>query len=113
MSIKSNLPYPKDDYVQLLKDFYADINGADSFEPVKNWQADKWSATVHCSRGEVLEKAGFSRVHLVGGVIGENPGDINLFETIAYPLNPKNLWRQPALWAPQTGRSSSSTCCPI
>jgi len=27
MGIKNNLPYPKDDYVELLKDFYADING--------------------------------------------------------------------------------------
>ena len=89
MSIKSDLPYPKDAYVQLLKDFYADINGAESFEQVKNWQDDKWSATVNCSRGKVLEKAGFARVHLVGGVINESPADISLFETLAYPANPR------------------------
>ena len=89
MIIKSDLPYPKDDYVQLLKDFYADINGADSFDLVKEWQDDKWSATVNCSRGKVLEKAGFARVHLVGGVINESPADISLFETLAYPANPR------------------------
>ena len=89
MIIKSDLPYPKDDYVQLLKDFYADINGADSFNLVKEWQDDKWSATVNCSRGKVLEKAGFARVHLVGGVINESPADISLFETLAYPANPR------------------------
>jgi len=89
MIIKSDLPYPKDDYVQLLKDFYADINGAVSFDLVKEWQDDKWSATVNCSRGKVLEKAGFARVHLVGGVINESPADISLFETLAYPANPR------------------------
>jgi len=89
MSVKSDLPYPKDDYVKLLKDFYSDINGADSFDLVKEWQDDKWSATVNCSRGKVLEKAGFARVHLVGGVINESPADISLFETLAYPANPR------------------------
>ena len=56
MGIKTDLPYPKDEYVKLLKDFYADINGVDSFDQVKNWDSEKWSATVNCSRGEVLEK---------------------------------------------------------
>jgi coproporphyrinogen III oxidase len=89
MSVKSDLPYPKDAYVQLLKDFYSDINGADSFDQVKEWQDAKWSAMVNCSRGKVLEKAGFARIHLVGGVINESPADISLFETIAYPANPR------------------------
>jgi coproporphyrinogen III oxidase len=89
MSIKSHLPYPKEEYVEFLKDFYTDINGAESFEPVKEWHKDKWSASVNCSRGKVLEKAGFARVHVVGGTINENPGDISLFETLAYPVNPK------------------------
>ena len=89
MGIKTDLPYPKDEYVKLLKDFYADINGADSFDPVKDWQGDKWSATVHCSRGKVLEKAGFARVHMVGGIVNEHPADISLFETLAYPANPR------------------------
>lgn len=89
MGIKTDLPYPKDEYVKMLKDFYADINGADSFDQVKNWDSEKWSATVNCSRGKVLEKAGFARVHLLGGIVNENPADISLFETLAYPANPK------------------------
>ena len=89
MGIKTNLPYPKDDYVELLKDFYADINGKESFDQIKDWESEKWSATVHCSRGKVLEKAGFARVNLVGGIVNENLTDISLFETLAYPTNPK------------------------
>ncbi|MBW2220985.1 MAG: hypothetical protein JRF22_00475 [Deltaproteobacteria bacterium] len=63
MGIKTDLPYPKDEYVKLLKDFYAAINGKESFDQVKDWQGDKWSATVNCSRGKVREKASFARVH--------------------------------------------------
>ena len=89
MAITSDLPYPKDEYVELFKKFYGEINGPDSFDGVKEWTSEKWSATVHCSRGKVLEKAGFSRVHLVGGIINESPAEISLFETIAYPANPR------------------------
>lgn len=89
MAITSDLPYPKDDYTALFRNFYGDINGPDSFDPIKEWASEKWSATVNCSRGEVLEKAGFSRVHLVGGVLNESPGEISLFETLAYPANPR------------------------
>jgi coproporphyrinogen III oxidase len=89
MGITTDLPYPKDAYVTLLKDFYANINGKESFDQVKDWQSEKWSATVHCSRGKVLEKAGFARVTLVGGIVNENPTDISLFQTLAYPANPK------------------------
>jgi coproporphyrinogen III oxidase len=85
---KTNLPYPKDEYVELLKDFCGSINGMDCFDPVKEWNGDKWSATVHCSRGKVLEKAGFSRVHMVGGMVNESPADLSLFETLVYPANP-------------------------
>ena len=87
--VKTNLPFPKDEYVDLLKDFYAGINGKDSFDQVKEWHAEKWSATVHCSRGKILEKAGFSRMHLVGGMVNESPADLSLFETLVYPANPK------------------------
>ena len=34
MGIKTDLPYLKDDYLDLLKDFYADINGKESFDLV-------------------------------------------------------------------------------
>lgn len=89
MLIKTDFVYPKDDYVKLFKDFYADINGAASLEPVKQWQSDTWSYTVHCSRGRVLEKAGFALLHVAGGIIYKNPGSLKLFETLAYPTNPR------------------------
>jgi len=89
MNIKTNLPYPSDNYVELLTDVYADINGKNSFDQVKNWQSEKWSATVFCARGKVLEKGGFARVNLFGGLVNESPADISLFQTIAYPANPR------------------------
>jgi len=89
MGIETGLPFPKEEYAQLLKDFYADINGPGSFDPAKNWQSDKWSAAVECSRGKMLEKAGFSLLHLVGGTINEAPATIKLFETLMYPANPR------------------------
>ena len=89
MPIKTDFSYPKEDCVELFKGFYGDTNGVESFDPIKEWQKDKWSARVWCSRGTVLEKAGFSFLHMVGGTINENPGSIRLFETLAYPANPK------------------------
>ena len=89
MDIKTDLPYPKDAYVGLLRNFYAGVNGDNTFETVTKWQGEKWSATVNCSRGEVLEKAGFAQVHMVGGAIDENPADLSFVETLAYPTNPR------------------------
>ena len=89
MEIKTDLPYPKDAYIDLLRSFYAGVNGASTFEEVKEWNREKWSATVNCSRGEVLEKAGFAQLHMVGGVIDEKPADLSFLETLAYPTNPK------------------------
>ena len=88
MPVKTDLPYPKDDYVSMLKDFYSAINGPESFQPIAAWASDNWSAKVYCSRGRVLEKAGFSRLHIFGGTIEGSPASISLLETIAYPANP-------------------------
>ena len=87
MAVKGNLSYPKDGYAGLLRDFYSGINGADTFEEVKEWHSEKWSATVNCSRGDVVEKAGFAQMHMVGGVIDEKPADLGFLETLAYPKN--------------------------
>ena len=89
MPIKIGFPYPKEEYVKVIKEFHAEINGVEFLEPIKEWHTDKWYAQVHCSRGIVLEKAGFSFLHLIGGKINENPRNISLFETLAYPVNPK------------------------
>ena len=88
MAVRSNLPYPKDRYSDFLRDFYTGINGVDTFEEVKEWQSEKWSATVNCSRGDVLEKAGIAQMHIAGGVIDEKPADLSFLETLAYPKNP-------------------------
>ena len=89
MDIKTDLTYPKDAYAGLLRNFYAGVNGDNTFGTVKKWQGEKWSATVNCSRGEVLEKAGFAQLHMVGGAIDENPADLSFVETLAYPTNPR------------------------
>ena len=89
MALKTDLPYPKDAYVEILRNFYTDVNGANTFDMVKEWHEEKWSATINCSRGEVLEKAGFAQVHIVGGLIDEKPADLSFLETLAYPANPK------------------------
>jgi coproporphyrinogen III oxidase len=89
MEVKNDFPYPKEDNVQFFKDFYAEINGAESFDPVKEWQSEKWSAKINCSRGTVLEKAGICSLHVAGGTINESPASISLFETLVYPANPK------------------------
>jgi coproporphyrinogen III oxidase len=83
------LPYPKEEYAILLKNFYGSINGMDSFDSVRHWEKEKWSATVNCSRGKVLQKAGFAQMCLKGGVINNSPADLMFLETIAYPSNPR------------------------
>jgi hypothetical protein len=88
MRNKTDFHYPKDAYIKLFKDFYADINGPDSFEQARAFQSDTWSCTVNCSRGAVLEKAGLSLLHIAGGKIYDSPGSLKLFETVAYPANP-------------------------
>ena len=38
MVLKTSLPYPKDEYLKILEGFYAQVNGAESFDEV--WPAD-------------------------------------------------------------------------
>ncbi len=87
MKITKDFPYPKDEYVQMLKDFYAGFNGPDSMQPEQEWQGDTWSSKVFCSRGSVFEKAGFSRMHIAGGTIEGVAASLSFMETIAYPAN--------------------------
>ena len=75
--------------MELLKDFNAAVDGKDSFNQVKDWQSERWSATVHCTRGKVFEKGGFARVNLLGGLVNKIPADISLFQTLAHPANPR------------------------
>ncbi|MCP4713999.1 MAG: hypothetical protein GY868_02690 [Deltaproteobacteria bacterium] len=88
MTITTDFPYPKDSFLTALRDMYAELNGPQSFQPEKAWDGDNWSARAYCSRGSVLEKAGFSRLHIAGGTIEETPASLSFLETIAYPANP-------------------------
>jgi hypothetical protein len=64
MSQTNELPHPKDEYIDLLNSYYDGINGPKSFQPVKDYQSDIFTGHVYCSRGKVLEKAGFSKLHI-------------------------------------------------
>ncbi len=88
MSDLNDFPFPKEQYRDLLQQFYSDVNGEDSFEPLKSWQGDNWSSRVLRSSGTVLEKAGFTTVDIADGIVNDGPGSIRLFETLAYPENP-------------------------
>lgn len=89
MPNRTGFHYPNDAYIKLFRDFYGTINGTDSFEQVRTYESDTWSFLVNCSRGAVLEKAGFALLHISGGKIYDSPGSLKLFETVAYPANPR------------------------
>ena len=86
---KTDFQHPRDSYPELLKAFYADINGADAAEPPQESRADNWCCTSQTSRGAVLDKAGYAMLHIVGGKIYDSPGSIKFFEALAYPVNPR------------------------
>ncbi len=88
MKLKNDFSFPRTDNLEMIKEFYAGINGGQSFDPVQQHQSDIWSAEVHCSRGEVLEKAGFAMIEMTGGTVEDVPTDITLLQTVAWPANP-------------------------
>jgi len=88
MPVKTDFPFPSDSYVSMLKELCTDLNGPDSFSPEVKEDTDIWSAEIFCSRGEVLEKSGFARIHIVGGTREGTPADISFFQTLIYPKNP-------------------------
>ncbi len=86
--MQNNFPFPKPEYIQHLRDFYESLNGKESFLPDRQYSGENWSAKVLCSRGDTIEKAGFSWLELKQGLMNEEKADITLFETLAHPLNP-------------------------
>lgn len=89
LMVEKILPYPKEEHALMLSNFYRSINGMDSFDPVRKWEKERWSATVHCSRGRILKKAAYAQMCLKAGVINGSPADLRFLETLAYPLNPR------------------------
>ena len=51
MTIETDFSFPKEEYRSLLKAFYTEINGPESFEPPLEWQGENWSSRVVRSRG--------------------------------------------------------------
>ena len=88
MTQKNNFTFPRIENVELIKQCYADINGSQSFLPVKNWQTDVWTAEVQCSSGPVLKKAGLAVVEMTGGTVEGASADMTLLQTLAWPVNP-------------------------
>ncbi|MAF83098.1 MAG: hypothetical protein QGH93_04690 [Gammaproteobacteria bacterium] len=86
---KTEFLYPRNSYPDLFTDFYADINGGAAAETPCETQADNWWCRSQTSRGAVLDKAGYAMLHIVDGKIYNSPGSIKLFETLAYPVNPR------------------------
>jgi hypothetical protein len=88
MTQKNNFTFPRIENLELIKKCYADINGSQSFLPVKNWQTDVWTAEVQCSCGTVLKKAGLAVVEMTGGRVEGASADMTLLQTLAWPVNP-------------------------
>jgi hypothetical protein len=88
MTQKNNFTFPRIENLELIKKCYADINGSQSFLPVKNWQTDVWTAEVQCSCGTVLKKAGLAVVEMTGGRVEGAAADMTLLQTLAWPVNP-------------------------
>lgn len=86
---KTEFEYPRDSYPELAREFYAGINGVDTLADPRERSGDNWCCNSQTSRGEVIEKAGWSLLHIVDGKIYNSPGRIKFFETLAYPANPR------------------------
>ena len=88
MNAKTSFSFPIKDHLEVCRKFYESVNGAASFDQVRQWQSDKYSAEVLCSRGEKLQKAGLAMLRLEGGTVEEIPADLSLLQTMAWPTNP-------------------------
>lgn len=80
--------FPGKASLDAMLETYAVINGTDSFEKDRAWEADTWSVAMRVSRGRVLEKAGIGQVTMRGGQVEGIPADIQLLQTIAWPAHP-------------------------
>jgi len=86
---KTDFALPHDHYPDVVREYYAGINGADAALPPRETESDTWHCRSQVSRGAVLEKAGYSMLHITEGRIYNSPGRIKFFETLAYPANPR------------------------
>lgn len=85
---KTGFAHPRDSYPELIRNFYAELDGAEAAGPPVESHAENWWSRSQTSRGKLFEKAGYSMLHIADGRIYNSPGRIKFFETLAYPENP-------------------------
>lgn len=85
----NEVDFPRQSYALPFRDFYTEVNGADSFKHLQHNHSDVWSISISRSSGSFLEKATVSFLNITHGVMNGVPGSINRFEAIMYPANPK------------------------
>jgi hypothetical protein len=88
MNAKTSFSFSTKDHLEACRKIYETVNGTASFDQVRYWQSDTYSAEVWCSRGEKLQKAGATMLRLEGGMVEEMPADISLLQTMAWPTDP-------------------------
>ena len=88
MTSKAEFIFPTKEHLEACSKFYEELNGVVSFEEVRHWQGDTYSAEVLCSRGAKLQKAGAAMLRLEGGMVEEMPADLSLLQTMAWPVHP-------------------------
>jgi hypothetical protein len=82
-------PFPKATYHIPFKDLYTGLNGGDSASHEKEACSGPWISHTNFCPGPVLQKATWTFLHIVHGVVNGKPGSISRFESVAYPSNPK------------------------
>jgi len=82
------LTYPPETYCQLFLTLYEELNDPESMEPVLEPKGRSYNARIWCSRGDVLEKAGLTLLH-INHYDASGPRSIRHFDTVIHPRNPR------------------------
>lgn len=86
--MSEKLTYPPEAYGQLFLTLYEQLNGPESLEPMLEQKGRSYQARIWCSRGEVLEKAGLTLLHLTHQD-ADGPRFVRHFDTVIHPNNPR------------------------
>jgi hypothetical protein len=88
MNNKPACVFPTHDHLILCRQFYAAVDETASFDEIRHWQSEIFSAEVHRCRGTVFEKAGIAMICMTGGTVEGASADLTLIQTMAWPTNP-------------------------
>lgn len=80
--------FPRHDHLVWCRQFYAAVDETASFQAIRHWQSEIFSAEVHCCGGTVFEKAGIAMIAISGGTVEGASADLSLIQTMAWPTNP-------------------------